>query len=293
MPSRSLSDVELPSVAATILVMLLNRHDRACPSAVRFRLAHLVLSQKKRGLPAAKRDGSHTVSAIPIFEPDSRGTGITSLAPGRPTERLPLRDRAQSPSEAHHTGGRGHRLPDGAAGFDHHYHSHSGYGAQPGHHGAADESRGDHLCADLSGLHSRQRMVRRSLRRPPDLRAGADRLHHRLRSLRHGEQLRDAHPHARPAGSRRGDDDAGGAADPAAQLSPRPALHGDDLYERAGAHRPRHRPLARRVHHHLCLLALDLLYQHPLRLPRHPAGLALRRGDPRHAIRRDSIFAAS
>ena len=57
---------------------------------------------------------------------------------------------------------------------------------------------------------------------------------------------------------------------------------GDDLYERARARRPGHRPSARRLHHHLCLVALDLLHQHSLRLPRHPAGLALRRGDPRH-----------
>ena len=52
-------------------------------------------------------------------------------------------------------------------------------------------------------------------------------------------------------------------------------------------------PLLGGVHHHLCLLALDLLHQHPLRLPRDPAGLALRRGLPRHQCRRDSISAAS
>ncbi len=66
---------------------------------------------------------------------------------------------------------------------------------------------------------------------------------------------------ARDPGARRRHDGAGGPARPAPLGPARGARDGPGLPDRAGAARAHPRPAARRVHHHLFRLALDLLDQ--------------------------------
>ena len=208
-----------------------------------------------------------------------RQTAATARA-GHRRITADLRHGAQSAPALSHSHGRRLRLPDGAAGLDGDHHRDSRHGAQPCHHAAAHEPGRHDLCADPGRLHSRQRMVCRPLRCPAHLHAGIVHIHARLLPLRPGGQLCHAGDDARPAGFRRRHDDAGRPADPVAQFSARPAVHRHDLYEPAGLDRAGDRPAGGWRSDDLCLVALDLLHQPSLRLPRHLSRLALRRGGP-------------
>ncbi len=90
---------------------------------------------------------------------------------------------------------------------------------------------------------------------------------------------------AHPAGPRRRDDDAGRAAGAAALDRQERAGQCDGVGDGAGADRPGDRPAARRLHHHLFLLALDLPDQHPDRAARHLHGDEIHRPDPQRRSR--------
>ena len=104
----------------------------------------------------------------------------------------------------------------------------------------------------------------------------------RLRAVVLGHRFRDR---AHPAGHRRRDDDAGRAAGAAALDRQERAGQCDGLGHGAGAGRAGDRSAARRLHHHLFDLALDLPDQHSDRAARHLHGAALHRSDPQRGPR--------
>lgn len=189
--------------------------------------------------------------------------------------------RARPEAEADHPDHRCHRLSDGAARFHHHHHRDPGHRAQPGHDAGQAEPGDHHLYTDARRVHSRQRLVRRQVRRAQGVRTGAFHLHPRLGAVRHGRQFRHAAGHACLAGAGRCHDDAGRAADPAAQLSAQRPDRRHDLHDLAGHHGASHRAVARRPADHLRVVALDILRQRAVRLRWNPGGAALCRRFPR------------
>ncbi len=157
------------------------------------------------------------------------------------------------------------------------------------HHGAAPDGdfaqfrpggaeRGGHrLSAERGRLHPGQRLGRGSVRRAHSL-SGRDRaVHLGFRPVRPQQQRGRADGCTGAAGLRRRHDGAGRAARPVPQRRAiaTGAHHG--LSAGAGAARPGARAPDRRLHHHLFLLALDLLGECAARDPRHRAGDALLR----------------
>ena len=90
---------------------------------------------------------------------------------------------------------------------------------------------------------------------------------------------------AHPAGHRRRDDDPGRATGAAALDRQERAGERDGLGHDPGADRPGDRPAARRLHHHLFFLALDLPDQHSDRPARHLSGAEIHRSDPQRRPR--------
>ena len=134
-------------------------------------------------------------------------------------------------------------------------------------------------------LHPGERLDRRPVRRAQrvphrhrHLRARLD----RLRRLAFARRIR-VRPHL-PGHGRR-DDDAGRPPHHGAQHRQEEPAQCHVAGDHAGADRPDLRPAARRLHHHLCVLALDFLDQRADRARRHRVGVALYRQCPRRAPR--------
>ena len=151
----------------------------------------------------------------------------------------------------------------------------AGHCARAGHQPAGLETRCHLLSALARHLHSGQRLDRRPLRRPQRVSHRYRRVHPRLDRLRRvtlARRIRHG-PH-RPGHGRR-DDDPGRPADHGAQHRQAPAAQRHGACHRTGADRADLRPAAWRFHHHLRVMALDILDQRADRARRHRRGDAL------------------
>ena len=130
-----------------------------------------------------------------------------------------------------------------------HYHrQHGGAGDRRGPAGAAlePEGRGDQLHPEPGGVHSGERLDGGPLRHAPRLQCRGRGLHAFLDSVRLRTERADAGCGAHPAGCRRGDDDAGGAARDHPHLPQIRTPAGDELRHHPGADRAPARPHRRR-----------------------------------------------
>ena len=162
---------------------------------------------------------------------------------------------------------RSHRLHHrdrpvhGEHGRDGHFDFAAGHRARPASGSDRPQARAHLLHVDARGVHSRLRLGRRPLRRAHGVLQRDHRLHARLDPVRRLVFAFDPHRRARVPGAGRSDDGAGWAAGAVAFHSEERSRQRDGLSHRAGADRPGRRSAARRLHHHLFSLALDLLDQ--------------------------------
>src|SRR5271156_6356024 len=128
---------------------------------------------------------------------------------------------------------------------------------------AAPQRRDHLLLAEPRGLHPDQRLDRRPVWGAARLQPGDRGLHLGFDRLRFVHLAASAGCRAYPAGHGRRTDGAGRAAGFAATRPEIRSGAGVVVRRCPGVERPLLGPAARRLHRHLCLLALDLLYQYP------------------------------
>ncbi len=144
-----------------------------------------------------------------------------------------------------------------------------------------DEHRHHGLHADDGGFHPAFRLARRSFRRAPGLPGIDCGLHRCFALLRSIRQPCGIHRRACDPGRRSRVDDAGRAhhrLEKCAEIRAGECDRADHLASADGAG---HRTGARRFHHHLCKLALELSDQYTDRAARHGPGAAFRAGATR------------
>src|SRR5882724_5369726 len=160
---------------------------------------------------------------------------------------------------------RGGHLLHGVPGYDHRRDGSAADGAIVRGWAERGEPRDDRLYADVGGLHSGERLDRRSLRIAQRVRRSAGAVYRRIGSLRIVDGDRILHGGTRAAGARRRHDGAGRADDRRAQYRQKPAdaSHFDDHL--AGNRGSRRRPDGGRFHHHVRVVALGILSQRSVR----------------------------
>src|SRR5205823_6176774 len=192
-------------------------------------------------------------------------------------ERRPSRPSPHQRAAAadHHSADRRLRFFYGRARLDDDRRIDPGDGRQPGREPAAAQPGHHELSVEPGRVYSGQRLDRRPARHATRvLRRGAD-LCRWLGLVRARDKPPAADRDARCARVWRRDDDAGRPPHPAAQLSPRRARLGDELDDDPGDDRPDGGPDRRRRADQLCLVALDLLSEHPHRRARRSASPVL------------------
>ncbi len=168
-------------------------------------------------------------------------------------------------------------LVHGEHGFDRDRHRAAGDRGRYRRQSAGAEAR-DYVLSSLArDFHSGQRLGGGPFRHPDGFPRRHRGLRSRLRRLRHGGLACRFRRRAHGAGHRRGDDDTRGPPHPSSHHRPPRAAQRHGLGDHAGTDRTDGRPADRRLHHHLCFLALDLSDQPADRNHRHRAGDALHR----------------
>ena len=135
----------------------------------------------------------------------------------------------------------------------------------------------------LGGLHSGERLDRGQVRRPHRVHQRHCDLHAGLDPVRIERELVAVHRRAGAAGHRWRPDGADRPADRAAQHREAAPDAGHRLSDLAGIVGPDPGAAARRPHHLLCVVALDLSPEHPARPDRHRGGAG---AGPQRARRR-------
>ena len=161
--------------------------------------------------------------------------------------------------------------------------SHHGEGVR--RRSGAHERRAHLLSAVAGGVHSRERLDRRPLRRANGVPRRDRGVHPGLDPVRPRRQPGVPGRRAHPARHGRRDDGAGRPARAAADRGEDRTGGGDGVAHRAGAAGAGARAAGRRLHRHLFLLALDLRHQRADRHSRHRAGQPVLRGRARAAAR--------
>ena len=216
---------------------------------------------------------------------DCRTDLRAKASPAEPRHALFFMDSCRKPCSPpaaagaaadHPAADRGLRPVHGESRFDRDRDGPARHGPQPGGEPAHHERGHDLLSPEPRGLHPRQRLARRPLRRAGRLRFRHRPLHGQLDPLRPGPEPAGDDRRAGPSGHGRRHDDAGGPAGAAALGHQGPARPGDELCHHPRPGRSRHRPADRRLHRDIFLLALDLLHQSAHRPAGHRAGAAHR-----------------